>query len=204
MKEEHERRLVHASGTLVPAAYLAGVLSWGWLRYLLAASAGLAVVLEFLRLYVGLDWAVYDRLTREYERDNPAGYALAVVAAAVVAWVFVPFVAVPALLMLTIADPFAGVAGSTTGPDDRKRWAVMTAMFLVCLAIAAPFLPPRAALPAAVIAMAADALKPRVWGFVIDDNVSIPVGAAVVASVAVTYLPVLVCEATCFPGIAPG
>jgi dolichol kinase len=197
MSEEYARRAVHVSGTLVPAAYLAEVLPWRTLQYFLAAGAALAVVLEAVRLVVGIDWVVFDRLTREYERDNPAGYALAVVAAALVVWAFAPTVAVPALLMLTIADPFAGVLGSTTGPDDRKGPGVAAATFLVCLAIAVPFLPPRAALPAAAVAVAADAVKPRVFGFVVDDNFSIPVGAALAAFLSATYLPAVLCEGSC-------
>ncbi len=43
-------------------------------------------VLEAVRLTTGLDWVVYDRLTREYEQDNPAGYALYIVGIAIVAF----------------------------------------------------------------------------------------------------------------------
>jgi dolichol kinase len=44
----------------------------------------------------------------------------------------------------------------------------------------------------AAVVVAADALKPRVYGFVIDDNFSIPVGAAVTAWLLATYVPPLV------------
>lgn len=183
------RRFVHASGTIVPAAYVVGLVPWTWIRYLLAGGALLAIALEFFRLQVGLDWAVYDRLTRSYERDNPAGYALAVVSAAIVGWVFAPLVAVPALLMLTIGDPISGLLGDVDNVDDRKGLWVMAAMGLVCLAIGLAFLPVGAAVSAAGVAVIADAVKPRVFGFVIDDNVSIPVGAAVTAWVVMTVVP---------------
>ncbi len=39
-------------------------------------GAVVVCVLEAVRLSTGLDWVVYDRLTREYEQDNVAGYAL--------------------------------------------------------------------------------------------------------------------------------
>jgi dolichol kinase len=197
MREEYERRIVHASGTLVPVAYLAGLFPWTAVRYLLVAGGALAVALEFLRLWVGLEWAVYDRLTREYEKNNPAAYALAVVAAAIVVWGFEPPVAVPALLMLTIGDPVAGILSSATSADDTKQLGVVAAMFALCLALAVPFLPPRAAVPAAAVAAVADAVKPRVFGFVVDDNFSIPVGAALAGFLGGAYLPVVVCEGSC-------
>jgi len=186
------RRLAHLSGTLVPVAYLADVLSWEVTRYLLAAGAVVAVVLELIRLQMGLDWAIYDRLTREYEQENPAGYALAVVGAALVGWAFVPRIAVPALLLLTIADPIAGILNSVENVDRRKPWWVMAATFAVALAIAVPFLPLRAAVPVGAVVVAADALKPRIYGFVIDDNFSIPVGAAVTGWLALEFVPPLV------------
>jgi dolichol kinase len=174
------RRVVHVSGSLVPLAYLADVLSWTLVRYLLAAGAVLAVVLETIRLFVGLDWAVFDRLTRHYEQDNPAAYALAVVASAVVAWAFDPVVAVPALLLLTVVDPIAGMLSDVDDVDRLKPPWVMAATFVVALVVAALLLPLRAAVPAAAVVVIADAVKPRVWGFVIDDNASIPISAAVV------------------------
>jgi dolichol kinase len=185
------RRVVHLSGSLVPLAYLADVLSWTLVRYLLAAGALVAVGLETVRLFVGLDWAVFDRLTRHYEQDNPAGYALAVVASAVVAWAFDPVVAVPALLLLTVVDPIAGMLSDVDDVDRLKPPWVMAATFVVALVVAALLLPLRAAVPAAAVVVIADAVKPRVWGFVIDDNASIPLSAALVAWLAVTYVPPL-------------
>ncbi|MHB9287435.1 dolichol kinase [Halobacteriales archaeon Cl-PHB] len=184
-----QRRLVHLSGTAVPAAYLLDVISWQTVRYLLAAGAAAVVVLEFIRLYVGLDWVVYDRLTRDYEQTNPAGYALAVVGAALVGWTFEPQVAVTAILLLTVADPISGVLSTAEDPDTAKSLGVMGVTFLVCLAITGSLLPLTAAIPTAAVAVAADALKPRVYGFVIDDNFSIPVSAALVASITLAYVP---------------
>lgn len=189
---DYGRRLAHVSGVAVPGLYLVGVVEWQTVKYLVAAGAAVAVALEFFRLFVGLDWVVYDRLTREYEQDNPAGYALAVVSAAIVGWAFEPTIAVAAYLLLGIADPLAGVLSEAEGPDTRKSYGVMLVTFAVCVLIALPFLPPRAVLPVAAVVVAADALKPRIYGFVIDDNFSIPVGAAVTAWLLVTYVPPLV------------
>lgn len=187
----YNRRLVHVSGSLVPIAYLLEVLPWEYVKYLVTVGAGAAVVLEFVRLWIGLDWAIYDRLTRDYEADNPAGYALALVAAAIVVWAFEPAIAVTAMLVLTIADPIAGVLSDVEDVDRMKPPWVMAVTFLVSLAIAAALLPVRAAVPVAVAVVLADAVKPRIYGYVIDDNFSIPVSAGVVAWVALAYLPPL-------------
>ena len=73
---EFERRLVHAAGTLYPVPYLLGWLSWTQTTLLLVLSVATAAALEFLRLVVGLDHAVYRALIREYEADAIAGYAV--------------------------------------------------------------------------------------------------------------------------------
>jgi len=183
------RRALHLSGSLVPLAYLANVLSWRAVQYLLAAGAVLAFVLEAIRLFVGLDWAIFDRLTREYEQQNPAGYALAVIAAALVGWVFAPAIAVPAILLLTVVDPVAGLLSDVDDVDRLKAPWVMAVSFGLALALSVALLPLRAAVPAAVVVVLADAVKPRIRGFVIDDNASIPIGAAVVAWLATAYVP---------------
>jgi len=54
-----------------------------------------ALVLEFLRLRIGLDWRLYDVLTREYEQDNPAGYALYMISMAIVVVIFQQDIALP-------------------------------------------------------------------------------------------------------------
>lgn len=187
-----ERRAVHLSGSLVPLAYLAEVLSWRTIQFVLAAGAAIAIGLETIRLLVGLDWAIFDRLTRPYEQDNPAGYALAVVAAALVGWVFAPEIAVPAILMLTVVDPVAGLLSDVDEVDSvdqvKSLW-VMAATFGVALLVALALLPLRAAMPVAAVVVIADAVKPRVFGFVIDDNASIPLSAAIVAWAVLSYAP---------------
>lgn len=60
----------------MPLLYLLGLVEWRTLGYLFVFLAAVVSVLELLRLFGGLEWAVYDELTREYEQDNVAGYAL--------------------------------------------------------------------------------------------------------------------------------
>ncbi|WP_372912963.1 diacylglycerol/polyprenol kinase family protein [Salinigranum sp.] len=180
---ELQRRLVHASGSLVPLGYLTGVVPWSVVTGLFVASALVATVLEVLRLGVGLDWAIYDRLTRDYEQDNPAGYALYTYSTAGVALVFAPPVAAAGILMLAVGDPISGLMGSR-GVGETKQVTTLLTMFGVCLALAlgtfaaegvrltAPAL--LAGVVGAAGATVADGVKPVVAGYVVDDNLSIP------------------------------
>lgn len=181
---ELQRRLVHASGAAVPLAWAVGLLPWSAVVGLLVVGAFVAGVLEFLRLSVGLDWTIYDRLTREYEQSNPAGYALYTVSMAAVALAFRPHVAAPGMLMLALGDPVSGLLGSSD-VEQVKRAPTLAAMFLVCFGLAVPFLTADAVgigLPSGVAAAVAgaagatlaDGVKPVIAGYVVDDNLSIP------------------------------
>lgn len=187
---EVKRRLVHVSGTAVPAGYLVGrefgLLDWTTVRWFLLACAAVALVLEAVRLSVGLDWRIFDELTRSYEQENLAGYALYLLGMAAVALAFRPRIAVPAMLMLTIADPISGLLGSG---KLAKGVHVLFVTFAVCVLIASFFVPPVAAVFGALVATLADGMKPVVRGYVVDDNITIPIGAAVAMFVAVQYLP---------------
>ena len=189
MRDEIVRRLVHASGTAVPLAYLfvPGV-EWVHVQALLVAGLGVALVLEIVRLVVGLDWWVYEKLTREYEQDNLAGYFLAVFSMAVVAVAFEPTVAVPAILMLTIADPVSGLLGSGE-LRSAKEVTVLLVTFAVATLLAVPFVTPLAAVLGGAAATVADGIKPVIRGYVIDDNLSIPLASAVAMSLATQFLP---------------
>ena len=184
MSGELRRRLVHLSGTGLPLLYLLGLASWTQLGSLLLALSAAAAALETLRLVVGFDWQLFDELTREYERDNPAAYALYVFSMTGVALAFPPRIAVPGMLMLSIGDPVSGVLGANT-PGTAKGIGVLGAMFLVCFGLALPFTT-RAAEPVVAGAAAAagalgatlaDGLKPVIAGYVVDDNLSIPPAA---------------------------
>jgi len=184
MTDEVARRLVHVTGAAVPLGYLlgSGLMSWRVVQLFLAVALVLVVILEFLRLSVGLDWAIYERLTREYEQDNPAGYALYIVGMAAVAGavsVGLPVdVAVSAMLMLAIGDPISGLLGSTDAGSVKQLW-VLLVMFGVCTLLAAPFVSTAAAVLGGVAATFADGVKPRIAGYVVDDNFSIPVFGAI-------------------------
>jgi dolichol kinase len=187
MDDEVARRLVHASGAILPTAWVVGQLDavpelpWQVVRYVLVLATVVALGLEIIRLFVGLDWAIFEKLTREYEQENLAGYALYIIGGTFAGLLFVPAVAVPAMYMLTIGDPISGLLGS--GELRRvKRLRVLGTMFVVSLAFALPFLPVVAALGAAAASTLADGVKPVVATYVIDDNLTIPIFASAAAA----------------------
>jgi len=177
---ELRRRLVHVAGTGYPLLYLldrhfdVGVVTWPRLQGLVVASALVALGLEAFRLTGRLDWAIYDALTREYEQDYLAGYALYMIGMAVAVLAFQPRVALPSVLMLTVADPISGLLSAG---NLAKSLVVILVTFGVCLLLAAPFVPPPVAVAGALVATVADGVKPVVATYVIDDNLTIPIGA---------------------------
>ena len=188
MTSELRRRVVHAAGCVFPLAYLAGWVAWQELRVIYLLGAGLALGLEVLRLVVGLDWRLMRELTREYEQANPAGYALYVFGAAAAVVAFEPRIAVPAVLMLAFADPASGLVGADELRGLKRPSALLVA-FVVSLLVAWPFVPPAVAVLGALATTVADGAKPVVAGYVIDDNLTIPIGAAAVMWLGVQYLP---------------
>ncbi|WP_134672442.1 diacylglycerol/polyprenol kinase family protein [Halorussus marinus] len=188
LSSEVKRRLVHVSGTGYPALFVLDLVSYRQLQLLLVASSAVALGLETIRLLVGLDWRIFDELTREYEHDNLAGYALYLFGMTVAALLFEPRVAVPAMLMLTIADPISGLASS--GELGVKATHTLLLTFGVCVLIASlSGLPVVAAVLGALAATLADGAKPVVAGYVIDDNLTIPVGSSVVIYLSLRHLP---------------
>jgi dolichol kinase len=184
---EFKRRLVHASGTGLPLLYVLGIVTWREFGVVMLACSTLAAALEFIRLVVGVEWSVFDELTRPYEQENVAGYGLYMFSITAVVLTVAPYVAVPAVLMLTIGDPISGLLATTRGAGEPKQPRTLAAMFATCLAVSVPFLVPAAgvavgvaaSIAAALAATVADGFTPVIAGYVIDDNASIPVVAAV-------------------------
>ncbi|GAD51241.1 dolichol kinase [Halarchaeum acidiphilum MH1-52-1] len=171
------RRGVHALGAAIPLAWLLGLAPWRWVEWFLCGGLALGVVLESLRLTGRAEWRIYDELTREYEREKPAGYFLYAVGMTVTGLCFPPLVAAPAMLLLALADPFSGMLYA--GGLGRKPLPVMLATFGLCLVIALTTgVPPLPAGLGALGATLADGVTPTVRGHVIDDNLTIPIVAA--------------------------
>lgn len=185
MSLEPGRRLVHASGAVVPGAYLLdehvlelGVVTWEVVQGIAAVGLLAVLVLETARLYGGLELFIHDRLTREYEQDTVAGYAFYVLSTALVTLLFEPRIAVPAVFMLALADPVSGVLSSGE-LRTVKRPRVLAGMFVISFALAYPFVTVAAAAVGALGATLADGIKPVVAGHVVDDDLTIPIAAAV-------------------------
>ncbi|WP_265109496.1 dolichol kinase [Halosolutus halophilus] len=194
MADELKRRLVHASGSGLVALYLLANylglgLTWARFRILMVLLATGALVLEFIRLRIGLDWRLYEVLTREYEQNNPAGYALYMISMAVVVVLFQQDIALPAMLMLSLGDPISG-AVSDNSLQRIKPPKVLITMFLVSTVIAIPFLPLVAALIAALGATLADGVTLEIRTYIVDDNLTIPIYAAVLAWFAIEFVPI--------------
>lgn len=171
------RRLVHASGSLVPLSYLVGV-PWVVVRWVVVLGAVAALVLEALRLTGTVEWWLFDRLTRDYEWESIAGYAWYGIGFAIAAWAFDPPIAVAAMLMLSLGDPVSGFL--SRGEVGVKRSYVLLATFGVTLAIASVLgiaLGP--AVAGALAATLADGVTLKIGTRYVDDNLTIPVAAAV-------------------------
>ena len=180
---EVQRRLVHATGAGIPLSYLLFDLPWLWVRAAWTAGAVLGLLLEVLRLSGAVRWRIFDTLTRDYEQENLAGYALYLFSMAGVAWLFPPSAvrgaAVAGMLMLALGDPVSGLLGSGE-LRSVKGTPVLVVMFTICLVIAlAVGLDPVPAVAGAGAATLADGVKPVVATYVIDDNLTIPPAAAV-------------------------
>lgn len=197
--EGHEdplsRRALHSLSAVVALVYVFGLLEWYEVRILLVVGFGIIAALEIDRLVLGN--SMFDPLYRDYEEESPAGYAYSVGGMMVAVLLFPPSAAVVGILLLSFADPIVGVIG-TGELRFVKPWWALTAMFLlsagIALAAGALFperipdllgggLPaidvvPGEAAAAAVGATVADGVKYRVRGYVVDDNVTIPVYSA--------------------------
>jgi len=170
------RRLVHASGAVLPGAFLAGLLSWEAVRWLLVVGAVCTVVLEALRLSGYVSWWIFDALTRDYEQDNPAGYALYELSWTATAWLFAPSPRRardadararrprqwPALPRGTRRQAGVGAARDVRHLSGHRQPARR---------------PARGGVAGALVATFADGATPVVRGYVIDDNATIPLGA---------------------------
>ena len=189
MQTEVKRRFGHASSAVVPALYISGVITWTQLQYVAIAMSILVVVWEVLRLTVGIDLLrIHQPIRREYEEDSVSSlFWGSLSSTAVVLW-FEPTIALPAVLMMMLADPISGLL-STDELRKIKHPPAIVSMFTACVLIAVPYLTIEAALIASLGATVADSAKPRIKDFVVDDNLSIPIVAAVAGYVGMMMVP---------------
>ena len=191
------RRLVHASGVILPLAYLAGIVNWGILGFLLSMGVIVVATLEYCRLSLGFTHAIYERLTRPYEEEYVAGYALYMGGMAAAWLLFPPEAAIAGMLMLALGDPVSGMLNNMVEPNHlAAKLPVLAVMFAVCLGLAAPLtlsaggpgVGHLAALAGALGAALVDGFKPTIRGRIVDDNLTIPLAGGLPIVVVLTVL----------------
>lgn len=192
MTREGLRRLVHASGVGLVLLYVgADILDLGltWLhfQFLVWAVTIVGLSLEFLRLQVGLDWWIYEHLTREYEEEQLAGYALYLLGMAIAVLAFDPPIALAVMTILAIADPISGFV-SESSLRTVKRPRALAVMFVVSTGLAVVFTPLSVSIAIATGTTIADGIKVRVRGIVLDDNLTIPIYGGICGFVASTII----------------
>jgi len=178
---EMNRRIIHFSGVIIPIAYLMGIVSWKFIGVILFILSLIVLKLEYVRLYHGFDNIIYDNLTRTYEADSIAGYALYVIGI-FLAWLFYPpIAAISGMLMLSVGDPISGIIGSIEETDETQWWIVII-IFVTCSFIVLPVTILELGISYGIIsaiigsvgAVIVDEFKPRINGQIIDDNLTIP------------------------------
>ncbi|MFB6283774.1 MAG: hypothetical protein ABEK59_07560 [Halobacteria archaeon] len=126
------RRLMH-SLTAVPAlAYLLGIFTWFEIQVFVSFGFIVVFVLEFDRLVLGNSF--FDPLYRDYEQEVPAGYAYSVTGLFLAVNLFRPEIACVSVLLLSWADPLAGMLGSGKLKPVKPR-KMLTSMFVISLGV---------------------------------------------------------------------
>lgn len=176
---EAGRRFVHAIGVVVPVAYLLGIFSWSQIQLILVFGTAGVLVLEYLRLTGRIDWAIYDHLIREYEQDDVGAYVLYAVGMTLVAFIVPVRSAIPAMLLLTIADPISGILSSRSELGMKKGYVLVATFGVSVLLASLVDVPLWPAIAGGIATAAADGMKPTVAEYVLDDDFTIPVASAI-------------------------
>jgi dolichol kinase len=192
LKKEIRRKLIHISGLSVPV----GILIFGrvYTAAMIAVALLVALALEAGRLRGKI------RLpeTREQEQNKVAGYVYYIFGSLLTVILFQPMIAVASMLMLSLGDAVSGIVGSvlqdsnvrTGGERSIKPFPVVSAMFLTCLAIGylssgITQLPFPVYLAGALGATAADSVALFFRNRSLDDNLTIPIFAGSMMSLAI-------------------
>jgi dolichol kinase len=203
--KELGRKAFHMAGCVVPAAYYFFIS-----RDLMLAALGACVLgagfLEYMRL-TGRDLYPTSYM-RPSEKGRLAGYFYAALALFLAVLLFGKTIAIAAMLFLVFGDALTGLAGvilamysgkkSVDVRDGKggglayavrhhKPFSLMLLMFAICVVIGLAFRPELSYLAlaaGAVGAVIADAFPWRVGGFVVDDNLSIPLLAGALMTLA--------------------
>jgi dolichol kinase len=188
---ETRRKLIHLSGLSVPV----GILVCGriYTAIMIALALALALVLEAGRL----KGMICLPEVRDQEAEKVAGYIYYILGSLLAVLIFQPMIAVASMLMLTLGDAASGLLGSVLensnvrapGQGGVKPLPIVVAMFLACLAIGylssgLTKLPFEIYLAGAIGATVADSVALAVCNRGLDDNLTIPLFAGAMMSLA--------------------
>ena len=185
---EIRRKLIHLSGLSVPV----GILVCGRIYTAIIIALVLALALEAGRL----KGIICLPEVREQEQEKVASYIYYIVGSLLAVLIFQPMIAVASMLMLTLGDAVSGLVGSVLENSNVralgrrvKPFPIVTAMFLACLAIgylssSLTKLPFEVYLAGAVGATMADSVALVVCNRGLDDNLTIPLFAGIMMSLA--------------------
>ncbi|AFC99837.1 Dolichol kinase [Methanocella conradii HZ254] len=202
LAKEASRKSIHLAGAVVPLAYYFFI-PRELLLLILGVALAVAAALEYIRLS-GNPIFPRILLRGHEEKGVIGGYFFALLSTFLAVLLFDKAIAVVAILFLDVGDAFTGLAGAVMSmllgrskADTRdydakvrplfgelcyaashpKSPALMAVMFMVCGLIGLAFYPslsPLMIIIGALGAVIADAFPWRLFGFVIDDNLSIP------------------------------
>ncbi len=211
LAKEVSRKSIHMAGFLIPVAYYFFIPR---VPLLLVLGAGVAVAafLELIRTSGNPIFPKILLRTHE-EKGVLGGYFFAIVSSFLAVLLFEKNVAIAALLFLSLGDGITGLAGAlltmvagrkeadkrdyeekrslpgeiTYAVSHPKSFLLMAVMFVVCglcgMALY-PSLTAAAIVAGALGAVAGDAFPWRFFGFVVDDNLSIPLLSGVLMTLA--------------------
>ncbi len=184
LKNETERKLIHLTGLSVSAS----ILLLG--RDITAGLVGLALVVGLILERERLRGKIRMPAVRDHERCQVAGYIYYILGALLTVLVFEPMIALTALLMLSLGDAASGLGGSVIrgsnvrveGGRRLKPLPVMLITLGICLVVGylsswMTGLSPPVYLVGAAGATVADVVPVSFRGKSIDDNLTIPLYA---------------------------
>jgi dolichol kinase len=193
---EIRRKLIHLTGLSVPV----GIVLFG--KWVTAGLIALALAASLLIEAGRLKGRIRLPAVREHEVDKTAGYVYYILGSLITVLAFRPMVALTAMLMLSIGDAASGIIGSVLrgsnvrnevpaeGEKRLKPLPVSLGMFAVCLTIGylssgLTGLPFAVYLAGAVGATLADSVPIFIGKRCLDDNLTIPLYAGVLMSLAI-------------------
>lgn len=184
------RKAFHLTGLIVPVLYCF-IVPRDYALICLAIVALVAGILEIVRLS---GHGIYpDMLLRDpSEKKRLYGYFWAILSMLLAVFLFDKVIAVASMLFMLLGDSAAGIAGAVlvrreakplTGP---KPPLVMAVTFFTCMLSGLLFYPVLS-LPVifagAIGATIAEAFTWRIWGYKINDNLSIPLASGALMAI---------------------